>query len=125
MRNIILLLMLCSGMAWGQQGEWSYAGPTGDGDSAFVQLHNIQKVGPYYRAWTKLVDSTGARTLSYCEFDLKQYRMRELQMIEYDAHGKTLNNGPSGDTWTYYPPDSFPRHWIAMITSWVNKKTHD
>ena len=84
-----------------------HAGRTGDGDSAFVQLINLQKVGPYYRTWTKLVDSTGARTLSYGEFDLKQYRMRELHMIEYDAHGKTLNNGASDDTWTYYPPDSF------------------
>ena len=125
MRNLIVLLVLWSGVAWGQQGEWSYSGRTGDGDSAFVQLTNIQKVGSFYHAWTRLADSTGACTLSLCEFDLKKQRMRELKTMEYDAHGNILNNGTGDNTWTVYPPGSFVHRWMEMISLQVNKKGHE
>lgn len=73
----------------------------------YVDRASIKQVGPYKRAWDKIVihnDPEYKEMVSLTEYDCSGGRKRDIQMTSYLTNGESRSSGST--EWTYPPPET-------------------
>jgi hypothetical protein len=99
---LIAITMSTAAMA----ADWVLVTSTDTGDR-YVDRTSIKQVGPYKRAWDKIVwnnDPKYKETAVLTEYDCAGGRSREIQLTVYYQNGENISG--DGDDWKYVTPDT-------------------